>query len=59
MYYEEKVIEGVMYYRSHPNDNFMKMSDIQMTNALLRSRIEIGKLKSQLEEDESKPFMEK
>ena len=50
MYYEEKVIEGVLWYRSHPNDVFMKKSEIQMTNEILRLRLELKNIKSELEE---------
>jgi hypothetical protein len=46
MYYEEKVIDGVLHYRMTPKGNFTPMSAIALTTKLLNAREKIKKLTS-------------
>lgn len=49
MYYEEKVIDGLLHYRMTPTGKFTPMTARNLTNALLAAREEIKKQESLLD----------
>lgn len=48
MYYEEKVIDGIMHYRGSPHAQFEKMSEKQMTLKILEYKMDIKILQEKL-----------
>lgn len=42
MYYQEKVINGVMHYRGHPNDEWKPMTVQQLTDRLVLSKLNLN-----------------
>lgn len=51
MHYEEKVIEGVLYYREHPEGDWRQVSSVKMTADLLAARDRIERLEAELREE--------
>jgi len=45
MYYQEKIINGILCYRHYPNDNWEEFSKEQLTQKLIVFQLEIEKLK--------------
>jgi hypothetical protein len=44
MYYDEKLIDGVWYYKNMPNAKWQPMSIFKLTNKIKRMQTELGKL---------------
>ncbi len=38
MYYEEKTIDGILHYRTHPKEEFMQMTARMLTHKLEEAR---------------------
>lgn len=47
MHYEEKVIEGILFYRTAPTENFRPMTKQQLTEKLLRGRTCFQRIKEE------------
>lgn len=41
MYYQERVINGVMHYRTGPDDDWQRMTDQQLTDRLLMAKLNL------------------
>ena len=50
MYYEEKIIEGIMFSRNHPDATFTQILSTKMTADLLNARAEISRLRDTVEQ---------
>ena len=48
MYYEEKVIDGVMNYRTNPNGDWIQMDSKLLTIKYQESEKELNRLKQQI-----------
>lgn len=44
MYYEEKIINGVLMYKNHPDGNWHQYSDTEMSERIVVQRAEIRRL---------------
>lgn len=49
MYYEEKIINGVLCFRNTPKGEWIKFSDIELTNEILRLKEKLKELGYQLQ----------
>lgn len=49
MYYEEKIINGVLCFRNIPKGEWIKFSDIELTNEILRLKEKLKELGYQLQ----------
>lgn len=47
MYYEEKVVDGILHYRTHPDVEFIPFSIEALTNKYLMAKEEIEYLRRQ------------
>lgn len=45
MYYEEKIIDGILCWRGTPNGGFIEMSKEELTNEITSLRKECAQLK--------------
>lgn len=43
MYYEEKVIGGVLHFRNRPDGNWIAMSAAQITQRLIETQTELAR----------------
>ena len=50
MYYEEKVINGMLHYRSNPDGPWIQMSPERLTTMLNEARAEWQKARSKIDE---------
>jgi len=55
MYYEERVIDGVLHYRTTPGQDWTKRTDVELTAMLIEARKERNSLAAQQEEGLRKP----
>ena len=44
MFYEETIINGVLCFRNTPKGEWIKFSDIELTNEILRLKEKLNKL---------------
>jgi len=49
MYYEEKIIEGYLCYRTHPKGQFNRLDQKQLTTKIVELKKELNQLKSNLQ----------
>ncbi len=50
MYYEEKIINGVLCHRSSPKGTFKPFTDEQLTEKIVKLEQEVRSLENQLED---------
>lgn len=50
MFYEEKLENGELYFRSQPNGRWQLMTPVRLLEKLLESRSEVARLEAEIEE---------
>jgi hypothetical protein len=53
MYYEEKLIDGVLHYRMLPKGEWTKMTDADLTIKLIATRQQLNALKAIIREGDN------
>jgi len=48
VFYEEKIIKGVLCFRNTPKGEWIKFSDIELTNEVLRLKEKVKQLESNI-----------
>ena len=48
MFYETKIIKGILHYRNSPNEEFKKFTDVELTEQLTRETRRADNAETQL-----------
>jgi hypothetical protein len=49
MYYEEKIIDGILYWRGSPNEQFREFSKRELCQKIIKLKTVISELEAELE----------
>jgi len=57
MYYEEKVIDGVLHFRTRPDGDFKPLTDKELTNRLVSAEKDLREICAMLSTDDRKVWL--